>query len=168
MGKKNQNNSNSSRGSGVYSLVKLSAYIVLLLSALLTLFQLVLKWFGVNFNVGIFATIREVCMILVICIASYGFTLGKGKTWKILFWAAVLILLAVLGLVLSLRVLANAALVILMIAAVAFSVIQIAEYLENMQDKTKSKGLLAYMIASIIITLAIIVVSIFTFAGKLF
>lgn len=85
MGKKNQNNSNSSRGSGVYSLVKLSAYIVLLLSALLTLFQLVLKWFGVNFNVGIFATIREVCMILVICIASYG---------KILFWAAVLILLA--------------------------------------------------------------------------
>ena len=80
MGKKNQNNSNSSRGSGVYSLVKLSAYIVLLLSALLTLFQLVLKWFGVNFNVGIFATIREVCMILVICIASYGFTLGKGKT----------------------------------------------------------------------------------------
>ena len=70
------------------------AYIVLLLSALLTLFQLVLKWFGVNFNVGIFATIREVCMILVICIASYGFTLGKGKTWKILFWAAVLILLA--------------------------------------------------------------------------
>ena len=37
-----------------------------------------------------------------------------------------------------------------------------------MQDKTKSKGLLAYMIASIIITLAIIVVSIFTFAGKLF
>ncbi len=92
MGKKNQNNSNSSRGSGVYSLVKLSAYIVLLLSALLTLFQLVLKWFGVNFNVGIFATIREVCMILVICIASYGFTLGK--TWKILFWAAVLILLA--------------------------------------------------------------------------
>ena len=94
MGKKNQNNSNSSRGSGVYSLVKLSAYIVLLLSALLTLFQLVLKWFGVNFNVGIFATIREVCMILVICIASYGFTLGKGKTWKILFWAAVLILLA--------------------------------------------------------------------------
>ena len=52
--------------------------------------------------------------------------------------------------------------------AVAFSVIQIAEYLENMQDKTKSKGLLAYMIASIIITLAIIVVSIFTFAGKLF
>lgn len=94
MGKKNQNNSNSSRGSGVYSLVKLSAYIVLLLSALLTLFQLVLKWFGLNFNVGIFATIREVCMILVICIASYGFTLGKGKTWKILFWAAVLILLA--------------------------------------------------------------------------
>lgn len=93
MGKKNQNNSNSSRGSGVYSLVKLSAYIVLLLSALLTLFQLVLKWFGVNFNVGIFATIREVCMILVICIASYGFTLGKGKTWKILFWAAVLICL---------------------------------------------------------------------------
>ena len=94
MGKKNQNNSNSSRGSGVYSLVKLSAYIVLLLSALLTLFQLVLKWFGVNFNVGIFATIREVCMILVICIASYGFTLGKGKTWKILFWAAVLNMLA--------------------------------------------------------------------------
>lgn len=39
MGKKNQNNSNSSRGSGVYSLVKLSAYIVLLLSALLTLYQ---------------------------------------------------------------------------------------------------------------------------------
>lgn len=93
MGKKNQNNSGSSRGSGIYSIVKLSAYIVLLLSALLTLFQLVLKWFAVNFNVGIFATIREVCMILVICIASYGFTLGKGKTWKILFWAAVLILL---------------------------------------------------------------------------
>lgn len=80
---------------------------------------------------------------------------------------SVALVLAVLGLVLSLRVLANAALVILMIAAVAFSVIQIAEYLENMQDKTKSKGL-AYMIASIIITLAIIVVSIFTFAGKLF
>ena len=81
---------------------------------------------------------------------------------------SVALVLAVLGLVLSLRVLANAALVILMIAAVAFSVIQIAEYLEIMQDKTKSKGLLAYMIASIIITLAIIVVSIFTFAGKLF
>ena len=81
---------------------------------------------------------------------------------------SVALVLAVLGLVLSLRVLANAALVILMIAAVAFSVIQIAESLENMQDKTKSKGLLAYMIASIIITLAIIVVSIFTFAGKLF
>ena len=81
---------------------------------------------------------------------------------------SVALVLAVLGLVLSLRVLANAALVILMIAAVTFSVIQIAEYLENMQDKTKSKGLLAYMIASIIITLAIIVVSIFTFAGKLF
>lgn len=81
---------------------------------------------------------------------------------------SVALVLAVLGLVLSLRVLANAALVILMIAAVAFSVIQIAEHLENMQDKTKSKGLLAYMIASIIITLAIIVVSIFTFAGKLF
>ena len=81
---------------------------------------------------------------------------------------SVALVLAVLGLVSSLRVLANAALVILMIAAVAFSVIQIAEYLENMQDKTKSKGLLAYMIASIIITLAIIVVSIFTFAGKLF
>ena len=81
---------------------------------------------------------------------------------------SVALVLAVLGLVLSLRVLANAALVILMIAAVAFPVIQIAEYLENMQDKTKSKGLLAYMIASIIITLAIIVVSIFTFAGKLF
>ena len=81
---------------------------------------------------------------------------------------SVALVLAVLGLVLSLRVLANAALVILMIAAVAFSVIQIAEYLANMQDKTKSKGLLAYMIASIIITLAIIVVSIFTFAGKLF
>lgn len=203
MGKKNQNNSNSSRGSGVYSLVKLSAYIVLLLSALLTLFQLVLKWFGVNFNVGIFATIREVCMILVICIASYGFTLGKGKDVEnfvlggcadfacglhsvqsqgllrscnmrkfvekiVIGVLSVALVLAVLGLVLSLRVLANAALVILMIAAVAFSVIQIAEYLENMQDKTKSKGLLAYMIASIIITLAIIVVSIFTFAGKLF
>ena len=59
MGKKNQNNSNSSRGSGVYSLVKLSAYIVLLLSAFLTLFQLVLKWFGVNFNVYFLLLIKK-------------------------------------------------------------------------------------------------------------
>lgn len=93
MGKKNNNNSGTSRSSGIYSIIKLSSIIVLLLSALLTLFQLVLKWFNINFNVGILATIREVCMIIVICIGSYGFTIGRGKTWKILFWAAVLILL---------------------------------------------------------------------------
>lgn len=78
------------------------------------------------------------------------------------------LVLSVLGLALSLRVLASAALVILMVASVAFSVIQIMEYLDNMQDKTKAKGLLAYMILSVVITLAIIVISIFTFAGKLF
>ena len=94
--------------------------------------------------------------------------MGKFVEKIVIGVLSVALVLAVLGLVLSLRVLANAALVILMIAAVALSLIQIAEYLENMQDKTKSKGLLAYMIASIIITLAIIVVSIFTFAGKLF
>ena len=48
---------------------------------------------------------------------------------------SVALVLAVLGLVLSLRVLANAALVILMIAAVAFSVIQIAEYLCSMRSR---------------------------------
>lgn len=78
------------------------------------------------------------------------------------------LVLSVLGLALSLRVLASAALVILMVASVAFSVIQIMEYLDNMQDNTKAKGLLAYMILSVVITLAIIVISIFTFAGKLF
>ena len=78
------------------------------------------------------------------------------------------LVLSVLGLALSLRVLASAALVILMVASVAFSVIQIMEYLDNMQDNTKAKGLLAYMILSVVITLAIILISIFTFAGKLF
>lgn len=85
MGKKNQNNSNSSRGSGVYSLVKLSAYIVLLLSALLTLFQLVLKWFGVNFNVGIFATIREVCMILVSVSQATALRWARARRGKFCF-----------------------------------------------------------------------------------
>lgn len=53
---------------------------------------------------------------------------------------SVALVLAVLGLVLSLRVLANAALVILMIAAVAFSVIQIAEYLGKYAGQNQIQG----------------------------
>ncbi len=87
---------------------------------------------------------------------------------KIILGALVVaLLLAALGLILINKVLTAIALSVLMAVSLAFGVAQVISYLKSMGTEDEKQQLIL-MIVSFVVCLAIIVVSILTFSGKIF
>lgn len=86
---------------------------------------------------------------------------------KIIYAGLVLIVtLVIIALVTQIQALIYAAFAILMACSIAFTVVQMVDYLGNKQQ-TNKKSQLWFMIVSIIVSLAIIALSIFVFSGRL-
>ncbi|MBO5773081.1 MAG: hypothetical protein J6R37_04705 [Clostridia bacterium] len=85
----------------------------------------------------------------------------------ILATLVVAMILAILGLALPNTTLITIALVILMAISVVFGVTQVITYLNTMGQPEEMQNLIM-MIVSFVVCITIIVLSIFTFTGKLF
>ena len=79
------------------------------------------------------------------------------------------LILTVLGVVLANDVLTKAAVVVLMLVAVTYAVLQVMDYFDmlKLDDKKKQKSSFWFMIISVVVALTIICVGIFVLAGKL-
>lgn len=78
------------------------------------------------------------------------------------------VVLAVLGLVLEISLMATIAIWALMVAGVAYGILQIKDYLDVIDNPDKSKPALINMVLTVVVVLAVIVVSILTLTGKIF
>ncbi len=79
------------------------------------------------------------------------------------------LILTVLGVVLANDVLTKAAVVVLMLVAITYAVLQVMDYFDmlKLDDKKKQKSSFWFMIISVAVALTIICVGIFVLAGKL-
>lgn len=78
------------------------------------------------------------------------------------------VILAVLGLVLEIQLMATISIWALMIAGAAYAVLQVKDYLDVIDKQNKAKPALINMILTVTVVLVIIVVSILILAGKIF
>ena len=93
----------------------------------------------------------------------------KNITEKILAGLLIgAVLLTILGVVLQVRALMAVAIVCLMAVTAAYAVLQIAEYLQPVEDAQKSRQLLWIMIVSVAIALVVLAFGILYLCGKLF
>lgn len=81
----------------------------------------------------------------------------------------VALILAVLGVVLKNDVVSKAAFVVLIIVAVAYTVLQVVDYFDTLKidDVKKQKSQFWFMVVTVVLSLVIVCVSIFALAGKL-
>lgn len=79
----------------------------------------------------------------------------------------VAVVLAILGLVLTSNAVSYAGIIVLMISAVAYAVLQIVPYLQN-KDPKESKSLLIPAIVTSLVALLVVCVGILMMTGKLF
>lgn len=80
------------------------------------------------------------------------------------------LLLAVLGVILTNEALTKAAFVVLMIVALAYTVLQVLDYFDALKTKDEKlqKQTFWFMVVSAVVAIAIVCISIFALAGKLF
>ena len=80
------------------------------------------------------------------------------------------LLLAVLGVILTNEALTKAAFVVLMIVALAYTVLQVLDYSDALKTKDEKlqKQTFWFMVVSAVVAVAIVCISIFALAGKLF
>ena len=80
------------------------------------------------------------------------------------------LLLAVLGVILTNEALTKAAFVVLMIVALAYPVLQVLDYFDALKTKDEKlqKQTFWFMVVSAVVAVAIVCISIFALAGKLF
>ena len=80
------------------------------------------------------------------------------------------LLLAVLGVILTNEALTKAAFVVLMIVALAYTVSQVLDYFDALKTKDEKlqKQTFWFMVVSAVVAVAIVCISIFALAGKLF
>ncbi|MDR1906542.1 MAG: hypothetical protein LBQ27_06510 [Clostridiales bacterium] len=73
-------------------IIKWSAYVALILSAILFLI-------GNLANLGILGLLKDLALFAAVALAAYKFAKSKGKIWYISFWIALVI--ALVGLILG-------------------------------------------------------------------
>lgn len=82
----------------------------------------------------------------------------------------VALILAVLGVILSNVTLTKSAFVVLAIVSLVYTILQVLDYFDSLKidDKSKQKQAFWFMVISAIVMLAIVCVTIFALAGKIF
>ncbi len=78
------------------------------------------------------------------------------------------VVMAVLGVVLSMHALTVVAIVLLILTTALYAGLQVYEYLQPVEDPKVNKQLLVMMILSVVIALAVLSLGILYIAGKLF
>ncbi len=78
------------------------------------------------------------------------------------------VIMAVLGVVLSMHALTVVAIVLLILTTALYAGLQVYEYLQPVEDPKVNKQLLVMMILSVVIALAVLSLGILYIAGKLF
>lgn len=82
----------------------------------------------------------------------------------------VALILAVLGVILETMTLTKAAFVVLAIVSLAYTVLQLCDYFDALKadDQGRQKHSFWFLVASAVVTIVILCVTIFALAGKLF
>ena len=82
----------------------------------------------------------------------------------------VALILAVLGVILNNVTLTKSAFVVLAIVSLVYTILQVLDYFDSLKidDKSKQKQAVWFMVISAIVMLAIVCVTIFALAGKIF
>ena len=73
------------------------SFFALLIVAILIFVNKLLPIVGINVGGSLFdilSTIKEVFILIVVGISAYSFVANKNKTWKIVFWVAILLFVA--------------------------------------------------------------------------
>lgn len=73
------------------------SFFALLIVAILIFVNKLLPIVGINVGgslLDILSTIKEVFILIVVGISAYSFVANKNKTWKIVFWVAILLFVA--------------------------------------------------------------------------
>ena len=82
----------------------------------------------------------------------------------------VALILAVLGVILETMTLTKSAFIVLAIVSLAYTILQVCDYFDTLKlnDKSKQRHSLWFLVASAVVTIVIVCVTIFALAGKLF
>jgi hypothetical protein len=66
-------------------LASMLAFLALIVSAAVWTLQIILGFMNVNVNLGIFTTIANIILILVVIWLGWQYAKGLGKVWRIIF-----------------------------------------------------------------------------------
>ncbi len=66
-------------------LASMLAFLALIVSAAVWTLQIILGFMDVNVNLGIFTTIANIILILVVIWLGWQYAKGLGKVWRIIF-----------------------------------------------------------------------------------
>ena len=75
-------------------IMRICAYIALLISAGIFLFGGLVSWLGwsaLSKVVSILDIIGKILLIIGVAIPAHDFTLGKKRVWKVLYWVALIV-----------------------------------------------------------------------------
>ena len=75
-------------------IMRICAYIALLISAGIFLFGGLVSWLGwsaLSKVVSILDIIGKILLIIGVAIPAHDFTLGKHRVWKVLYWVALIV-----------------------------------------------------------------------------
>ena len=68
------------------------AFIALLLSIVILTLEMFTKAFGWKWGfIGTLSMIKEISLLIVVCLAAYPFACSLGKTWRLVYWFCVVI-----------------------------------------------------------------------------